>query len=162
MAGPAVDADLFLLVAVEAPAHLEVRNAGDQVHGGDVAVAGGAVQPCTHMHHVGEIDVVRQGIDPDPGDRLILLSVCLQLRDLEVESRMACLHAERNGRDAGSWRFGSGPVAEEAMDAIVSGMFFMAEWKGLQRRALMQVERQVVHQDQAADEGGNGNSRCHE
>src|SRR6185369_2769222 len=81
MTGPAIDAGLVLAVTSQAPSHLETGCAGDPLHGRHFAVTGGTGDSGTDMHHVREIDMVRQAVDPDPLNRLLLVPVGHQLLD---------------------------------------------------------------------------------
>lgn len=81
VAGPAIDAGLMLPVTTQAPAHLETGRASDPLHCGHLAVTGAAVYPGADMHHVRKIDMVRQAVDPDPGDRLLPVPISHQFLD---------------------------------------------------------------------------------
>ena len=138
MTRPAIDTGLVLPVTVQAPPHLEIDGPGDPFHGGHLAVAGGADKSGAEMHHVREIDVVRQAVDPDPGDRLPFVPVrhqFLDFRSVRGDEQMAG-PAVRHRRDAGDRRLRGVAVTEEARDAVVAGMHLMAEGDRLERRAV--------------------------
>ena len=67
--------------------------------------------------------------------------------------------AIRHGRDAGHRRLQGEPVAEEAMDAVFTGMFLMAEGEGLERSTVPKIERQSVHHRQPGEDCAHCNGQ---
>jgi hypothetical protein len=60
----------MLSMTVQAPPHLEIGGAGDAFHGGYFSVTGSAENLGPDVHHMREIDMIRQTVNPDPGDWL--------------------------------------------------------------------------------------------
>src|SRR5690606_1575728 len=118
-----VDPGLPLLVAVDAPTHVERLSQLDLRHRLHRSVALLALEPGVDVHHVREPDVVRQVVDPDPGDRDALLRVLdelLQLRAILQEQqgvahRRVTAGARLHGRDP------SGPGFVRAVVAVHAG-----------------------------------------
>ena len=120
MTGPAIDAGLMLPMAPQAPSHLETGRTADPLHCRHIAVTGGTVDPGADMHYVREIDMVRQAVDPDPGDRLVPVPVSHQLLDFRSfgGNIQVAGTTVRYGRDAGYLRLISIAMAIEARDAV--------------------------------------------
>ena len=156
MTRPAIDTGFIPSVTVQTPAHLEIDETGERLHGGNFAVAGGAVESGTDMHHVRKIDMVGQEVNPDPRDRLLLFPESCQIFDFQTYDRMACRHAGRNRRNAGDRRLGGIAVTEEAMDTVFASMHPMTEGERLNRRPVPEIERQDVQERQ---DGGNNAHR---
>ena len=120
MTRPAIDAGLMLPVATQAPAHLETGRAIDPLHGDHISVADAAVNPGADMHHVREIDMVRQAVDPDPGERLLPVPVShqfLYFRRFRGNVEVAGTAVSYRG-DAGETGNRSVAVTVEAWNAV--------------------------------------------
>lgn len=148
-------------VAVQAPAHLEAGCARDPLHGGHSAVTVAAVDAGADMHHVREIDMVRQAVDPDPGDGFLPVPITRQLLyfwgfrgNVEVTGT-----AVRHRGDAGEPRVCDLAVTVSAVDAVDPGMQRMAERDGLGRSCFREIKGQQVQQYQYADGDGSGADR---
>src|SRR5512143_1963309 len=124
MTGPAVDACLMPAMAVQAPTHLDLDRAGDTLHSRYAAVAVCAGEASANMHHVREIDVIRNAVDPDPGDRLLFFPVIHQFLDFRgvLSNEQVAGAAVSNRGNAGDSRFWGITMAEEARDSVVAGM----------------------------------------
>ena len=120
MTGPAIDTGFMLSVTIQAPPHLETGRAADSFHCGHFAVTCDAVDPGTDMHHVREIDMVRQAVDSGPGNRFPLVPVSRQQPDLRSFRRdvQVAVTALRHRRNAGYRRYISIAVTVEARDAV--------------------------------------------
>jgi hypothetical protein len=148
MTRPAIDARLMLPVTVQTPAHVQFDGPGNTRHCSHIAVAAGTDKSRAYMHHVREIDVVRHAVYPDPGDRLFFLPVLHQLFDFRSvlgDEQMAG-PAVRHRGDAGNARLWSGAVTEETGDGVVASMILVAEGDRLDRGAVPEVQRQIVHE----------------
>src|SRR5512143_232899 len=148
MTRPAIDACLMLAMAVQAPTHLDLDRAGDTLHSCHAAVAVSTGEASANMHHVRKIDEVRHAVDPDPGDRLFIFPVRHQLfyfRGVLSNEQVAGAAISNRG-NAGDCRFWGITMAEETRDSVVTGMLFMTEGDRLDRRAIMKIERQNVHE----------------
>ncbi len=162
MTCPAIDTGLMLPVAVQAPAHLDLDGPGDTRHGGHFAVAGGANQAGADMHHVREINVVRHPVDSDPGDWLLFFPIPGQflysrsVLGYELVASAAISHC----RDAGNIGLGSIAVAEEARYCVVTRMDFMTKGDRLDRRVVLKIQRQNVHEHQNGGKNNSGGDQC--
>ena len=87
MTGPAIDAGLIVPMTVQTPSHPQAERAGDAFHGRHFAMTGATVNLGAQMHHVREIDMIGQIVDPDPEDRLLLFPVGQQLLDFRSVGR---------------------------------------------------------------------------
>lgn len=124
-------------------------------------MAGGTVQSGTYVHHVREIDVVRQGVNPDPRDRLTFFPVSHQLlyfRRSRGDEQMAGATV-RYCWNAGNRRLWCLAMAEETLNGVFPGMYLMAEGKWLARRVVLNIQRQNVHQCQPGDNNAHHNSQ---
>jgi len=160
MTRPAIDTCLVLPVTVQAPAHFDLDGPDDLRHGGHFTVAGGASEAGADMHHVREINEVRHPVDPDPGDRLLLVPVTLQLLNFQAHERMAGLHAGRYCRDSGNGGLVSVAVAEETRDGVVTCMEFMAERDRLVWRAVLTIQGQNIHECQNRRNNRGSGDQC--
>ena len=135
MASPAVDARLLPAMAVQTPPHPETVRTGDAFHRRYIAMTGATVDFAAKMHHMREINMIREIVDPDPGDRFLLLPVGQQLLDFRSVGgdEEVAGPAIRHRREAGERRFRRVRVAVEAVHAVVAGMDLMAEGQGLER-----------------------------
>ena len=135
MTYPAIDTGLMLTMTVQAPPHLETGGPGDALHGSNCTVTGSAIDFGANVHHVREIDMIRQAVNSDPGDRLPFFLVRHQFFDLRCVRRNELMAgtAVSHCRNAGQRRLRSVAVTEEAMDAVITGMLFMAESERLKR-----------------------------
>ncbi len=121
-------------------------------------MACGADDSGAYMHHVREINVVREAVDPYPGDWLPFIPgnhQFLDFRSVPGDEQMAC-PTVRHRRDAGNPRLGSVVVTIEALYSVVAGMHLMAEGERLNRRAVSKIQRQTVHKRQADENGTRG------
>ena len=148
----------MLPVTSQAPTHLEIGRTADPVHRGHLAVTGAAVNLGADMHHMREINMIWKTIDPDPWNRFAFVPVEHQLHDLRFVRRDELVAGPAVGhrRDAGDRRFCGVSVTIETLDAVITGMLFMAEGDRLDRRAIHQIQRQNVHQCQ------NGNNSAYQ
>src|SRR5512138_2393888 len=146
MACPTIYTGLMLSMTVQAPPHLETGEPGDPAHGGHLAVADRAGKVDVDMNHVREIDMIRQPVDPDPGDWLPLFPVPHQLLDFRSVrgDEQVAGPTVGHGRETGNRRLRRIAMAEEAMDAVVAGMHLMAEGERLDRRTIPKIQRQTV------------------
>jgi len=113
------------------------------------------------MHHVGEIDMVRNVVDPDPRDWLLFIPVIHQLFDFRgvLGNEQMAGSTVRHSGYAGDRRFWSRAVTVKARDTVVAGMHLMTEGERLDRRTLPKIQRQIVHQCQAGDESAGRNDQ---
>lgn len=159
MTRPAIDTGPTLPVTIQTPAHLDLDGPDDLRHGGNFAVAGCAGEPGANMHHVRKINMVGHPVNPDPGNRLLLVPVSLQLPDFQAHERMAGFDAGLHCGDSGNGRLGSEAVTEKARDGVVTCMEFMTECDRLAWRAVPKIQRQDVHERR---KGGNNNSNYYQ
>src|SRR5687767_81972 len=82
MAGPALDGGAVVLVAGDAVAHLEGADLADLAHAADLAVAGFAGDAGRDVGGVGEAGVIRDVVDADPVDGLLVGPGGAELLDL--------------------------------------------------------------------------------
>jgi hypothetical protein len=113
------------------------------------------------MHHVREVDVVRQIVNPDPGYRLAFIPVFREFLDIRCVRRDELMAGATvcHCRNAGDWRYGSISVTVKAMNAIVAGMQLMVEGEWLDRRAVTKVERENVYHSQPGANSARSNGQ---
>src|SRR5262249_62416431 len=94
-------------MALDAPAHRQGRDLRHPLHPLDRPVTLLAGQAGRDVPLVGEVDVARHLVDPDPRDRLLLVPVVLELLDLRValgRHDLVTPHAALDGRHTGEGR----------------------------------------------------------
>jgi len=120
-------------MAIQAPAHCQLLGLKHEGHLIDLAMTGGAANPLIHVNAVIKIYEIRQPVDLYPHYRFIgaiAFAHRLQVCSVFKQHRVA-IHA-RLGRGNSSLRgdFHTA-VTIAAVDAIVTGMMFVAELDGL-------------------------------
>jgi hypothetical protein len=117
-------------------------------------MADATVDAGTAVHHVGKVDMVGQGVQPQPWHRFTTQPVLVQypdaggIGDNELVTGLAFGH----GRNPGYHRFVCVMMAVETVNAVVAGMNFMAEGNRLNRSTLLKIKRQNVERRQSAAE----------
>ena len=84
MTGPAVDAGFVFAMTAETPAHLQADGAFYTIHCCYIVMTHGTVQLRTNVHHVREIDVLRELVDPNPLNGLFVLDGIHQFDDFRT------------------------------------------------------------------------------
>lgn len=151
----------MLPVTVQAPSHLDLDGPGDTLHGGHFAVADSAGEAGADMHHVRKIDVVRHPVDSDPGDQLLLFPILIQFPDFRsvLGDEQVAGPAIGHCRDSGNRGSGSVAVAEKTGDGVVARMDFMTEGDRLDRRAVLKIKRENVHECQKSGKDGSSDDQ---
>ena len=143
MTRPAINACLVLPVTSQAPAHFDFTRPFDTRHRSDVPVAITADSSSANMHHMREVDKIRNPIDPDPWNRFFILPVGHELFYFRriLSNKEVAGPAISNCRYAGNRRLRSIAVTKEARDAVVTGVDLVAEGDRLDWRAVKKIER---------------------
>ena len=144
MAGPAVPAvsNIFLGMAVNAPAHLQRRDPGSYLHPGHIPVALMTGQAGLQMPLMREIDKVRKVVHLDPGDRLFPLPITGQffyLRGLPFDDEVTA-DTSLNAGNPCYCRPGSIDMTIEAGDLVIPCMDSMTKGDRLLRASAGEVE----------------------
>jgi hypothetical protein len=148
-------------MTVEAPLHVERRDATRQRHPVDGAVTGAAADALRDVDAVIEVDETRQVVDTIPFERLPARVRLAQRREHRgvVEKLGMARHARRERRDAREGRGLDRRVAVAAIDAVVADVVLMAERDRLLDRVVL---RRVAARVDAVHDGRRNDARKHE
>ena len=120
---------LRVIMAIDAPAHVERIGAVGQRHLANRPVAGGAAYSFIHMNAVVEVDEIRHGVDARPFQRLVRgVTGAHGLQHGTVQPQFGvATHADLRGGNARVGRLLHRGVAVAAIDAVVGNVMLVAE-----------------------------------